>query len=201
MNDAQKQLRAEIPHEEQKDEPMETERKAEWSNDELQKLFQLVKKEGSKWTKLQKYFPGRTNTDVKNKFYCELKKVATQAKLEDPERYDDNFIFCKSNLMQFIDIACKQGHRLSSKKGRKTIEDRAEARKRKHIFTNPKESSPSKEVDKKIEENIVHPTTTLPQYYSFPAPLPHIMPIVAIPISQLNTKGYYMCRDFINFGK
>ena len=44
--------------------------------------------------------------------------------MEDPSKYDANFIKSKRNLLQFIDIAIEHGYGLPSKRGRKTIADK-----------------------------------------------------------------------------
>jgi len=53
-----------------------------------------------------------------------LKKVATQAQLEDPIRFNSQFIKSKKNLIQFVDAAATYGQNLPSKRGRKRNIDR-----------------------------------------------------------------------------
>lgn len=78
----------------------------------------------TKWSKFVAEFPGRTESNLKNKFYSTLKKVATRAQLEDPQRFSSTFIKSKHNLIQFIDLAIIHGQNLSSKRGRKRNVDR-----------------------------------------------------------------------------
>lgn len=171
--------------EESKANSHQPQRKAEWTQSELQVLYQLYKKKGTKWKELEKHFPGRTVSDVKNKFYCELKKAATRAKLEDPVAFNDDFIPSKSNLLQFVDVAFTQGHLLSSKKGRKTINDKKIARKGKRIFA--KHTEP----EVQAEERIAVSPTILP-VYPYPTQLTYLMQIVPLAYSKINTEGYNM---------
>jgi len=53
-----------------------------------------------------------------------LKKVATHAQLEDPVRFNSQFIKSKKNLIQFVDAAITYGKNLPSKRGRKRNIDR-----------------------------------------------------------------------------
>ena len=108
-----------------------------WTNEEVKRIFMYYKIYGTKWSHFIDKFPGRTEGNIKNKFYSILKKVATQAQLEDPEKYDKSFIKCRKNLLQFIDIAMIHGQTLSSKRGRKRNADRELAPTKAVLF--PKE--------------------------------------------------------------
>eukprot|EP00826_Nyctotherus_ovalis_P001433 TRINITY_DN10225_c0_g1_i12.p1 TRINITY_DN10225_c0_g1~~TRINITY_DN10225_c0_g1_i12.p1 ORF type:complete len:281 (+),score=25.54 TRINITY_DN10225_c0_g1_i12:159-1001(+) len=128
-----------------------TERKQiEWTVEETQKLFTLYKELGARWVLISKYLPGHNENDTKNKFYTTLKRVATQAQLEDPTRYGGKLEKCKSNLIQFVDAAMKYGHLLSSKKGRKKNSDKAKARLHRILF--PKSSLLSMESESVQDE-------------------------------------------------
>ena len=108
-----------------------------WTNEEVKRIFMYYKIYGTKWSHFIDKFPGRTEGNIKNKFYSILKKVATQAQLEDPVKYDKSFIKCRKNLLQFIDIAMVHGQTLSSKRGRKRNADRELAPTKAVLF--PKE--------------------------------------------------------------
>jgi len=71
---------------------------------------------------------------LKNKFYSILKKVATLAQLENPKKYDSNFIKCKRNLLQFIDLAILYGFKLPSKRGRKKKDEKEYAKRNPLLF-------------------------------------------------------------------
>lgn len=111
----------------------------------MQTLFQLYKSLGSRWVAISKYLPRHTEGDIKNKFYTTLKRVATQAQLEDPVHYDSHFVKCKKNLIQFVDAAIQYSHLLSSKKGRKKNCDKLKARSEGLLF--PKSLSPAKPME------------------------------------------------------
>lgn len=98
-------------------------------------------------------FPDRTENEIKNKFYTTLRRVATRAQLEDPNKYDSSFIKCKSNLLQFVDAAIECSHLLPSKRGRK---QRAEMKGAKHnAFVVPKSTE--------FNEHAVNPPPTTSQ--------------------------------------
>lgn len=105
-----------------------------WTKEEINKIFLFYKLYGTKWSKFMKEFPDRTEGKIKNKFYSLLKKVATQAQLENPTRYDSTFIKCKKNLVQFVDYAKEYGQTLSSKRGRKSNLLREQAPKNAILF-------------------------------------------------------------------
>lgn len=93
--------------------------KSEWTVEESKTLFELFKRFGSQWVIIAKHLPRHCENDVKNRFYTTLKRVATQAQLEDPVQYTSKFVKSKKNLIQFVDAAIKIGHMLPSKRGRK----------------------------------------------------------------------------------
>lgn len=102
----------------------------------------MYKQLGCRWVAISKYLTRHTEGDIKNKFYTTLKRVATQAQLEDPIRFNSDFEKCKSNLVQFVDAAMQYGHLLSSKKGRKKNSDKVKARTVGLLF--PKSISPTR---------------------------------------------------------
>ncbi len=108
--------------------------KPEWTNSETQRLLVLYKSMGAHWAAIAKHLPGRSENDIKNRFYTTLKRVATQAQLEDPVKYGSKFVKCKKNLLQFVDAAMMYNDVFSSKRGRKTNLDRLKARKEGFLF-------------------------------------------------------------------
>ena len=136
---------------------------------------------------IAKNFVGRTENDVKNRFYTTLKRVATQAQLEDPIRYSSQFVKCKQNLLQFVDSAIQHEQVLSSKRGRKRNSDKAKARKEGIIFPKLQSSSQSMQFPMMSSMNIqlpiiaLCPVQPIIQYavapllpcYAFPAYFPH----------------------------
>lgn len=91
-----------------------------WSDEEIKQIFGYYKEYGSKWSVIARHFPGKTENNVKNKFYTILKKVATQEQLRNPGKFGGYLVKTKENLIQFVDQAIEYGHLLPSKRGRKT---------------------------------------------------------------------------------
>ncbi len=111
--------------------------KKPWTEEETQKLLMLYKVHGSRWSMIALRFPGRTENDVKNRFYTTLKRVATRAQLEDPLRFTSSFIKCKTNLVQFVDAAIMYGQLLPSKRGRKKNSEKKLAGRQAILFPSP----------------------------------------------------------------
>jgi len=93
--------------------------KKSWSDEETRRLLMIFKTYGSKWSMIAKMFPGRSENEVKNKFYTTLKRVVTRAHLEDPAKYPTSFGKSKESLIKFVDLAILFERLLSSKRGRK----------------------------------------------------------------------------------
>lgn len=106
----------------------------DWTDEEIERIFACFKIYDTKWSTFVHKFPGRTESNIKNKFYSLLKKVATQAQMEDPISYGPYFIRSKKNLIQFVDAAIAYGKQLSSKRGRKRNIDRQLASKNAILF-------------------------------------------------------------------
>ena len=49
--------------------------KKDWSDEEDFKIFYLIKKYGTKWVKISKFFLDRNENQIKNRFYCISKKL------------------------------------------------------------------------------------------------------------------------------
>lgn len=117
-------------------------------------------------------FPNRTENDLKNKFYSTLKKVATLAQLENPEKFDAGFIKCKRNLIQFIDLAERHGFNLPSRRGRKKKAERKMAREDPLLFPlEPSQASlerPSPVCMSHIPQSLINPQAQTPELTFFP---------------------------------
>jgi hypothetical protein len=83
----------------------------------------LFKVFGAHWSRIATSFPGRAVNEVKNRFYTTLRRAATRAHIEDPNRFNAKLIRSKSNLIQFVDAAILYGGSLTSKRGRKKKQD------------------------------------------------------------------------------
>lgn len=53
---------------------------SKWSDDEDEKLLTLFKLHGRKWSEISKNLPGRSETMVKNRFYCKYKEYLSGSK-------------------------------------------------------------------------------------------------------------------------
>lgn len=131
--------------------------KRPWTIEETRRLFELYKELGTRWTVIVQEFAGRSENDVKNKFYTTLKRVATRAQLEMPDTFTPSFIKCKSNLLQFVDAAIECSHKLSSKRGRKKNSEKQLAPADAMVF--PHESQPV--IAEKLSAPSLPPATDL----------------------------------------
>ena len=55
-------------------------KKGDWTSEEDFILFKLFNQYGSKWSKITKFFKGRTENSVKNRFYSTLRRIANEKK-------------------------------------------------------------------------------------------------------------------------
>ena len=58
-------------------------KKDTWGEKEEKLLFELYLKFGSKWAKIKKFFEGRTENQIKNRFFSTLRKSATETKRKE----------------------------------------------------------------------------------------------------------------------
>lgn len=89
-----------------------------WSEEDDKKLFTLYKQKGSLWSLIARKFDGRTESDVKNRFYSTLRRIARK-KTKDMkacDRVNSNKI--KHNILDYVDEALEYGHTCFSKRGR-----------------------------------------------------------------------------------
>ena len=122
-----------------------------WSEEEVINVFMCYKQYGTKWSKFVHEFPGRNESNLKNKFYSILKRVATQAQLENPKEYKETLIKSKRNLVQFVDLAMKYWQQIPSKRGRKRNVDRILAPSKPILFS-PK--NPNAEVNEEVKGDL-----------------------------------------------
>lgn len=78
-------------------------------------MFKLYKQRGAKWSAIAKDIEGRTENEVKNRFYSTLRRIATKKAQEKSSKVQ----YRKATLLQFVDDAIEYGHTCSSKRGRK----------------------------------------------------------------------------------
>ena len=93
-------------------------RPPEWTEEEDKRLFTLFKQKGPHWSVLAKGFPGRTDNQIKNRFYSTLRRVATKKRSTDPSVLPDR-AQCKQELLKYVDEALEYGRHCWSKRGRK----------------------------------------------------------------------------------
>lgn len=92
---------------------------SKWSVTEDRRLFQLYKQHGSVWPFIAKEFPDKTESQVKNRFYSTLRRVATWHNIEKKLPQKNYIRMSKYELVKYIDAAIKYGHTCFSKRGRK----------------------------------------------------------------------------------
>ncbi len=127
------------------------ERVGAWNQEETQQLLILYKVIGAHWSRIARAFGGRAVNDVKNRFYTTLRRAATRAHLEDPNRFHLELLKCKKNLVQFVDAAILYGGSLSSKRGRKKKTEVTLVRTQGPSF------SPARQTTSPAYEHLVHP--------------------------------------------
>lgn len=90
-----------------------------WSKEEDERIFEICKKYGTNWAVMAKEFPGRTENQVKNRFYSTLRRVATKKISKDHLPYKSSIQMGKQELLQYIDEAIQYGRDCYSQRGRK----------------------------------------------------------------------------------
>ena len=89
--------------------------KSPWTEEEDRSLFKLYKTFGSKWSAIAKELEGRSENEVKNRFYSTLRRIATKKAQDQPIKVQQR----KATLLQYVDDAFEYGHSCTSKRGRK----------------------------------------------------------------------------------
>ncbi len=90
----------------------------EWTEEEDRRLFELYKEKGSCWSSIATEFEGRTENQVKNRFYSTLRRLATKHSSTDGQG-EQVPKTKKKDLLKFVDEAIVYGHNCRSKRGRK----------------------------------------------------------------------------------
>jgi hypothetical protein len=62
-----------------------------WNVEEISNLMTLVQLYGTKWNVLTSYFPGRSQTDIKNKWNSLSKNPKQIEKSEPPSKFENHF--------------------------------------------------------------------------------------------------------------
>lgn len=126
-----------------------------WTEEEDRLLFELYKVKGSVWSAIAKNFNGRTENNLKNRFYSTLRRIARKKTkgLTNAELISK----INQNILDYVDEALESGHTCFSKRGRP-----------KKVIRNAEKSEKNKEV--KVE--VVAPA---------PQPIPYNPPISALP--------------------
>eukprot|EP00826_Nyctotherus_ovalis_P064403 TRINITY_DN9446_c0_g4_i1.p1 TRINITY_DN9446_c0_g4~~TRINITY_DN9446_c0_g4_i1.p1 ORF type:complete len:248 (+),score=7.54 TRINITY_DN9446_c0_g4_i1:258-1001(+) len=126
---------------------------SKWSVTEDRKLFQLYKQHGSVWPFIAREFPNKTESQVKNRFYSTLRRVATWHNIKKNLPQKNYIRMSKCELVKYIDAAIKYGHKCFSKRGRKRkiskdteLDKGAIPGKRQRVVETGERSSPSHRV-------------------------------------------------------
>lgn len=156
--------------------------KINWTAEETRKLLNMFKVHGSCWSIIAKSFNGKTDNDVKNKFYTTLKRVATRAQLENPNKYGPEFLKCKQNLLQFVDAAIQHAEQLPSKRGRKKNIDKIKAKSERILFPrSPPLISQPRQPASSIQQRCPPPPSQT-MYLSTPIIGVRVMPMMIYPL-------------------
>lgn len=87
-----------------------------WTEEDDKKLFTLYKEKGSLWSLIAKKFEDKTESNVKNRFYSTLRRIARK-KTKDMAT-SDRANEIKHNILGYVDDALEYGHTCFSKRGR-----------------------------------------------------------------------------------
>lgn len=87
-----------------------------WTKEEDTLLFKLYKEKGSVWSAIAKNFPGRSENNLKNRFYSTLRRIARKKAKGLTNSELINRI--NRNILDYVDEALVYGHTCFSKRGR-----------------------------------------------------------------------------------
>ncbi len=158
-----------------------------WSETEDKQLFELYKKRGAVWSMIAKDFPGRTENQVKNRFYSTLRRVATKKIAENNLPPRSSIHMSKEELLQYVEDAMEYGHSCFSKRGRK--------KKKAKSFSDTPKSRPKSPEPESVKEPVNEPAPVQPPAppmcqpevrcgpaFVVPPPLPAQMPPFQAPV-------------------
>lgn len=91
----------------------------EWTAEEDKKLFTLYKIKGSCWSSIVRDFPNRTESQIKNRFYSTLRRVATKKCREAKTIEEKNHV--NQDILKYVDDALEYGHTCFTKRGRRKM--------------------------------------------------------------------------------
>lgn len=118
-------------------------RTLKWSKEEDDRIFSLCKNQGTSWSSIASNFPGRTENQVKNRFYSTLRRVATKKIANERLPYKSSIQMGKSELLRYIDDALEYGRDCYSQRGRK--------KKMKYNKINNQHKKPTEQIPQKIK--------------------------------------------------
>jgi hypothetical protein len=134
-----------------------------WTEEEDKKLFSLFKLHEARWQVIGQYFTTKTASQVKNRFYSTLRRVATKQN-NHKRGFDSSLLLSKDFLVKYVDDALEFGHNCSTKRGRK----------KKHPFVITKVldevSSISIKKEKDLQSEMVKEAQINPYTYLFQPP-------------------------------
>lgn len=131
-------------------------RNESWTEEEDKTLFELYKKHGSSWTLIASAFHGKSESNVKNRFYSTLRRI-TRMKLKEcknPEEAKE----CKQNILNYVDEAINYGHNCFNKRGRPKKSQEIPEDSQRPISEVPQDLPPPLPVLPKPEINLTSPT-------------------------------------------
>lgn len=87
-----------------------------WTEEEDKLLFRLYKEKGSVWSTISKSFSGRSENNLKNRFYSTLRRIARKK----AKGLRDKALVTRisHNLLDYVDEAIEYGHKCFCKRGR-----------------------------------------------------------------------------------
>lgn len=104
-----------------------------WTEEEDRLLFELYKTKGSVWSAIAKNFNGRTENNLKNRFYSTLRRIARKKTkgLTNAELISK----INQNILDYVDEALESGHTCFSKRGRpkKVLKNAEKSEKNKEV--------------------------------------------------------------------
>lgn len=167
-------------------------RTVSWTKEEDDRIFALCKEFGTSWSIIAGKFPGRTENQIKNRFYSTLRRVATKKIAKERLPYKSSIQMGKLELLRYVDDALLYGRDCYSRRGRKkkvkhirsnalNREPKEQSNEEKKLETLPsisailKTAKTSLTYEGKVSESLCTPSNSVP---TFEVPsLPHSSPL------------------------